>query len=275
MQRPLDRGAVVNNARFQRWLTAFAGYTSPVTRGKIELWLKQFEVDQDVAARVLDALLFIGNEQIRAHYKDLLKGLDGWHDDGTRRKGRWYFVPFSTSSGESGDTMVHMFRMATGMSQRKYNSLFPHPSELVRLRLCGDDTVVLIDDFSATGNQATTAWKEMYSELLSGEPRTFLMLVAATKDAIATVNKNTEMQLVCGTILEKRSNFFDAGCTSFNKNEKKTVEDYCKIADSKSPRGYGKAGLLVVLAHRCPNNSLPILFADHGNWSGLFPRQFS
>ena len=275
MQKPGERGAPADNARFDDWLASFTGYASQVTRRKIELWLEQFDSpDRDVAARVLDAVLFIGNEQIKNQFRGLLKGLDGWDEDPRKRKGRWFFVAFSTSAGESGDTMLHMFRMATGMTQRKFNSLFVRPSELIQLKLTADDTVILIDDFAGTGKQATDAWTDVFSELLAGEPRTFLMLAAATKQAMKAVADKTEMELLCGIILEKRQNFFDATCTYFNGNEKKTVEHYCRKADAKYPRGSGDSGLLVVLTHRCPNNSLPILHATHRAWRGLFPRAF-
>jgi hypothetical protein len=275
MQKPLNRGEPLNNARYKRWLANFSTYASHVTRQKIELWLDQFDApDQDVANRILDAVLFIGHDQIRNTFRQLLDGIPGWHSDPTKRKGQWVFVPFSGSVGESGDSMVHAFRMATGMTQKRFNPLFVHRSELVRLRLKPEDTVVLIDDFSGTGNQATTAWKEVFSEILSEEPRTFLLLVAATKEAVVAVRENTEMELSCGKILDKRHNFFAEQCNVFSNKEKSTVEHYCRIADNRYPRGSGSSGLLVVLAHRCPNNSLPILHADHKSWSGLFPRHF-
>ena len=275
MQKPRDRGTRIDNARYNKWLASFSGYVSQVTRGKTELWLEQFdEVDRDVAARVLDAVLFIGHEQIKTKFRELLHGLSGWSDDDSKRKGQWFFVPFSGSTGESGDSMVHVFRMATGMTTKKFNSLFVHRSELVGLRLQSTDTVILLDDFSGTGQQATKAWKEVFAEILSEGPRIILLLVAATSQALQEVRKGTEMELVCGTLLDHRHNFFDAACTQFNKKEKDTIEYYCKKADARYPRGSGSAGLLVVLAHRCPNNSLPVLHADHDAWSGLFPRQF-
>ena len=275
MLRPLNRGTGIDNARYRRWLASFSAYVSQVTRQKVELWLEQFDkADLDVAARILDAVMFIGHEQIKTKYRELLQGLDGWHEDPRHRRGRWYFVPFSGSTGESGDSMVHVFRMATAMTRRNYNPLFVHRSELVSLRLTPEDTVILIDDFSGTGRQATKAWNEVFSEILSEEPRTYLLLVAATQGAVEKVREETDMELICGTILDKRHNLFDPLCKYFEDVEKTRIEKYCRKADRKFPKGSGDAGLLVAFAHRCPNNSLPILHADHDDWSGLFPRQF-
>ena len=275
MQKPLPPETPLNNQRFDNWLASFSAYVSPVTQLKIENWLDQFlEIDRDVAARILDAVLFVGTKQIMVQYREMLNALDGWHPDPGQRKGRWFFVPFSASSGESGDTMVHLFRMATGLNKKKFDELFIHRSELVAKKLTPDDTVVLIDDFSGTGDQAKTAWTDLFSELLYGEPHTYLMLVAATKDAVKVVRDNTEMELLCGTLLDKRHNFFNDDCKWFSKEDKATVLKYCKRANKSKPQGWGDSGLLVVLQHRCPNNSLPILHASNKNWTGIFPRQF-
>lgn len=263
----------MTSGRFEHWLSEFSGYTVQVTRRKIELWLDQFEKDdQDVAARLLDAVQFFGNEHIRAQLKAGLASLAGWDIDPSKRQGRWVFTAFSGSPGESGDSMVHQFRLANGLSLKKYNSLFVHRSELVSLKLGPDDTVVLIDDFSGTGRQAIDAWPT-YSELLSLQPNIYLLVVAATKSAIDAVTDNTDLQISAGTVLGKNTNFFSAACMHFNADEKRAVEKYCRKVDRHRPKGSGDAGLLVVFAHRCPNNTLPILHTKTSNWSALFPRQ--
>jgi hypothetical protein len=42
--------------------------------------------------------------------------------------------------------------------------------------------------------------------------------------------------------------------------------------DKKQPMGYGNAQAAIVFEGRCPNNSLPILWAERGGWKPLFPR---
>ncbi|MGH7772741.1 MAG: phosphoribosyltransferase-like protein [Candidatus Binatia bacterium] len=273
MNRPRDRGADIDTGRFNWWLSRFAGYRNPVTRGMIELWLRQFSPkDQDLAARVLDAILFISNQHIHICFRNLLDALNGWNQSASRRRGRWFFVPFSGSAGESGDSMVHTFRMATSMNKKKYNDLFIHRSELVIKKPGPTDTVVLLDDFSGTGNQACESWRVVFSELLAGGPRIVLMLVAATKHALDRITEETEMEPICGTTLRGRDNIFHSDCTHFSSAEKDALLTYCTRADSGLPKGYGSAGLIIVLAHQCPNNTIPILHANHGGWQGLFPR---
>lgn len=273
MKRPMDRGIGLTAQRSSSWLAQFSGYHIPVTRGLIELWLNQFLAeDRDLAARVLDSVMFIGNEHIHVCFRSLLASLPGWDKIKSRRNGRWFFVPFSGSVGESGDSMMHVFRMATSMTKKKFNELFIHRSELVDKNPGPDDTVVLIDDFSGTGKQACDSWIEFFSELLGGGPKILLLMVAATTNALTRIVDETEVEPVCSNILHNRDNIFHIDCSHFTKSEKESLLTYCEIAHAPQPKGFGDSGLLLVFAHRCPNNTIPILHANTHQWQGLFPR---
>ena len=273
MKKPMDRGAEIDAKRTAHWVSQFSGYRSPVTNGMIELWLKQFSfTDTDVAARILDAVLFMSHLHIHTCFRNLLESLDGWNKVKSKRHGRWFFVPFSGSVGESGDSMVHAFRMATSMSKKQFNDLFIHRSELVAKNPGPDDTVVLVDDFAGTGKQACDSWREIFGELLAGGPRVVLMLVAATSDALSRITSETEMEPICGSTLNLKDNVFHPHCTHFSSGEKNVLLRYCARADAVRPRGFGDSGLLLVFAHRCPNNTIPILHATNKDWHGLFAR---
>lgn len=273
MNPPRDRSAKIDGKRIHRWLAQFAGYYNPVTRFTIDAWLQQFHSsDRNLAARLLDSVLFLGQGHIHTCYRNLLEGISGWDYRASKRRGKWFFVPFSGSVGKSGDTMVHMFRMATQLNKRQFDNLFFHRSDLVLARPGPDDTVVLLDDFSGTGKQACESWRDIFAELLTNGPRVILMLVSATKTAITRIRAETSMEPLCGTPLSEKDDIFHSDCQYFNSDEKSTVLKYCKRADQKNPKGFGECGLFIVFAHRCPNNTIPIFHAFHNNWEGLFPR---
>src|SRR5207249_3575458 len=132
-----------------------------VNEGRIDRWLGQFQAaHRDIAARVLDATEFVSNEQIAEAYRQALRALPGWHMNQARRRGRWRFVPFSFSAGESGDSMLHVFRVANALQHRRYDELFIHIRDLPSAALDEDDTVVFVDDFSGTGDQAVRNWND-------------------------------------------------------------------------------------------------------------------
>ena len=157
------------------------------------------------------------------------------------------------------------------MAKKQYNDLFIHRSELVSRQPGANDTVVLIDDFSGPGTQACDSW-HIFEELLTGGPRVVLMLIAATESALERIIDETEMEPVCAVTLTRRDDLFHADCTHFSEGEKDAILGYCATADRRHPRGFRDAGLLLVLAHRTPNDTIPILHAAHDEWHGLFPR---
>ncbi len=273
MRTPHVAGSPVNNRRYKNWMDRFASYRSGVSRATIENWIDQFkDDDKDLAARVLDAVMFFGQDQIATNFKALMRSVPGWDDQKSKRAGRWFFVAMSSSSGESGDGMAYLFRTAMGMGSKSHNEMFVHRSELVKQELTSDDTVVLIDDFSGTGKQVCDSWSEAFSELVAGAGKVFLILVAVTETAKSRILQDTELVLFPGHVLAEKDNFFSSQCRHFTNLEKAAVLSYNKKANRREPKGFGDCGLLVVFNHKCPNNSLPILHSDHSEWTGLFPR---
>lgn len=273
MRRPGERGKPVDEQRFAGWIARFAGYRVQVTRARIEQWLDQFDAgDGDLGARILDAVEFFRADQLSDAYRSILGALPGWSRSASQRQGRWRFVAFGIHSGESGDAMLTAFRSANGLGGARFDELFVHKADLLRENLGPGDTVVFVDDFAGTGDQVIGAWTESLGELLPSGPRAFLILVAAVEDARRRIARETPLTVRPFRHLRARDNLFASECTHFRRVEKETILAYCRRADSANPKGYGQCGLLLVMAHRCPNNSLPILHARGRSFRGLFPR---
>lgn len=262
---------------------------APIERGSINVtiqsWLDQFEArDQDLAARVLDAVEFYGQSQIHAAYRQALRALDGWDKSASKRKGRWRFAAMSGSAGESGDAMLYQFRVANGLDAKGLNELFVSRSDLFRQpmlpdgdpqKLGKDDVVVLLDDFSGTGTQVCDAWNDpvtSFGALLAGVGKVYLILVAASRAARKRISAETAISPMPAHELREGDNVFSDQCPHFTKADRVKLLHYGEIADKKRPRGFGDCGFVVVFQHRSPNNSIPILHADHRRWTGLFPR---
>jgi len=273
MKHPLRRKTPVDMHRMSSWVTTFSGYRHPITEQRIERWFTQFSSeDRDLAARILDCVEFVTHVQISTAFKSILSSLDGWHIDEARRRGIWRFVPFSTSAGESGDTMLHKFRWANNLNHRKYDELFIYKSELLQAPLNPQDSVVFVDNFAGTGQQACKAWDETIQELLPGNPNAYLILVMASNCARERIERETELMVNPYSLLSEDDNIFSPRCSHFTPKEKKTILKYCRKASNQHPRGHGDCGFVVVFAHNCPNDSIPILHVFRKGWEGLFRR---
>jgi hypothetical protein len=266
----------VNAKRMRQWIDRFGAYRSAVTNLTIESWIEQFDdADKDLAARVLDVVEFYGQAHIHAAYRQALNALPGWHTTKSRRTGEWRFAAMSGSAGESGDGMLYQFRVANNLDGARFNDLFVARRDLVGQKLGPDDIVVLLDDFSGTGKQVCDAWSNpqtAFSELLAGVGRVYLVLVAVTKHAKRKIGAETSLTVLPAHDLDDGDNIFSDDCKHFTAQDRKRLFQYCKVASLAAPRGFGDCGLVVVFQHRTPNNTIPILHADHADWSGLFPR---
>jgi hypothetical protein len=269
-------GTAIDAKRYRQWISRFGSYRAGIINVIIQSWLNQFRAaDRDLAARVLDAVDFYGQSQILAAYRQALAALDGWHILPSKRKGTWRFAAMSESAGESGDAMLHQFRIANNLDSRQLNELFVSRSDLFREPKSSDDVVVLLDDFSGTGTQVCDAWNNpetSFGSLLAGAGKVYLILVAASKSARKRISAETTLCPVPAYELREGDNVFSDHCKHFTKADRLTLLHYGKIADKKRPRGFGDCGFVVVFQHRSPNNSIPILHADHSKWIGLFPR---
>jgi hypothetical protein len=254
----------------------YGAYRSPVTKLTIESWMEQFDhSDKDLAARVLDVVEFYGQAQIGLAFREALGLLPGWNVVKSKRSGIWRFAAMSGSAGESGDGMLYQFRIANNLDGAKFRELFIGRRDIVGQKLGGEDTVVLLDDFSGTGKQVCEAWSDpevALGELLAGVGKVYLILVAATKQAIKRISDETRLSVVPAHDLDERDDIFSAHCSHFSAEERERLLRYCKRASRETPRGYGDCGLVVVFQHRTPNNTIPILHTEHEHWSALFPR---
>jgi hypothetical protein len=255
------------------WQRRFAGYRQGVTEQGIIDWLDGFEPgDRDTAARLLDAVEFIPAAQVHAAYRSILSILPGWQRTATRRTGRFAFVAFSTSAGESGDNMLHQFRLANNLNHHEWDRLFIGRSDLLRAGLGATDTVVFVDDFVGSGQQAVTAWEKMFQELTTEVGNVYLATVAAYKVGRDEIKAKTRMQLLAHRSLGYSNSLYRGECHHFTPREKQRILHYCQLASPKHPKGFGDCALALVLYHQCPNNALAVLHASSRDWDPLFPR---
>jgi hypothetical protein len=257
--------------REEAWVDRFRYYRDPPNRAAIDRWLQLFdEPHRDVACKVLDRVVVVSEREIQQGYLAALGSLPGWMERDEANGGRWFFVGFGRA-GESGPAMVRIFREANDLALSRYDRLFCELSDLPSLKLTALDTVVFIDDFSGTGRQVCRMWP-VVAEMVASEATCHLILTAATTVAVQAIGSRTDLALHVKMTLEEGDNVFSAANQEFSAEEKEVIRAYGAKADPRTPEGYGKSGLLFVLSHKTPNNSLPILHVNEPHWRGLFPR---
>lgn len=167
--------------------------------------------------------------------------------------------------------MLTVFRQANRLIAPLYQPMFVSAADIPLLELKAEDTLVFVDDFSGTGDQVLAYWPQT-QELIGAEPRTFLILAAATTRAVERIQAQTPLVVLTGKVLGDDSNVFSAASATFRQADRTRLLAHCTLADRRAPRGYGDCGLLFAFGHTTPSNSLPILHASKRAWRGLLPR---
>ncbi len=253
------------------WLKSFAHYRLPPTRETLLQWLRRFDPDHlHIAHKILNQVIMVSEIEIQKGYKCSLEALEGWSRSAEERQGRWFFVGVG-EAGESGPAMLRLFREANGLTRARWQAFFVTVMDLPQLRLSAYDSIVFIDDFAGTGTQMVKYWP-LLQELVASEAKCFLLLTVLTKRAKEYIVENTDLIIRENKVLEPDSDIFSTECETFSECEKAVLDKYGAIAWPRHPRGFGDCGLCVVLSHKTPNNTIPILHANHPDWVGLFPR---
>lgn len=267
-------GRNVSLSKLSGWENRFRNYRSSPDSQMIRDWIDQFSaLHLALAEKLLDNVELFSEMDIQRGYREAAKRtpLQQARSNGnTSHNGRVFVLGFG-SPGESGPAMVRLFREATGLAARNYNEIFHSLRDLPGLRLTAYDTLIFVDDFSGTGEQATSLWPTI-QELISSDAKCLLLLSATTAIAKRKIEQESNLRIIASRTLKDEENIFHDSCKKFSPEEKREILKYCLRADKQMPRGYGDCGLLFVLSHKTPNNSLPILHKVNKEWKGLFPR---
>ena len=274
MNRMDDEGPepdLASEAQMAAWLDRFSHYRQPPTRATLLRWLDSFDREHvGIAHKVLDQVVVVSELEIQEGYKRGLEGLPGWSRSVENRHGRWFFSGVG-GAGESGPAMLRLFREANGLTAHRWNNFFVSQVELPRLRLSARDSVVFVDDFAGTGRQMVGYWP-ILEELIAAEAKCYLLLTALTVRAAESIENKTEFIVHADKTLGLEADLYNPACGILSLEEMEILDRYGRVAWQQYPRGFGSCGLCFVLSHKTPNNTIPVLHANHDNWKGLFPR---
>ena len=166
-------------------------------------------------------------------------------------------------------------------------------------RHAGRHNLFIIEDFSGSGSSAKWALQKIIDHYdFKNVYFCPLILTEMARTEIESLveparKKGVHFKIVCGITLGKEySVAFDDSTRIWASEEKSAIReisetyflshfnrnaylyfDYkSKQPNTPTPLGFRNTGLAIVLYSNCPNNSLPIIWADDGGWKPLFRR---
>jgi hypothetical protein len=164
-----------------------------------------------------------------------------------------------------------LFKTVNGLQGPAHKSKFKYISQLNLLYKEKDVTIVFLDDFICTGEQAIDCWNNIKS-VMPQNAEAILAVVAAFQQGVDNIQDNTDLKVTFHKILDEKDRLLSDKNRKFTKGEKKILKKYCKKTGLSEPFGYKDSQACIVFHYKTPNNSVSILTANNSKWKGLFPR---
>lgn len=262
---------------------------------RVRAWIEQFggPFEQRIMLKLLQGLRYYGTDVVRVRMSEahnIVKRDIVWEvasGKSGKAKRSDILVSYLDGPAKSGAFLARVYAdearvYAENVLERKDIANFIVKSKSVK-------ALVFLDDFVGTGKSATEYLKKVDSEIgdiiKKYNIKCYFITVVAYLEGwkkIEVVADNLIMNLqahACEIINETSKCFSDHSEVFPDVTEREQAKGlallYGKQLVSRNPLGYGDLELAIVFERGCPNNSIPILWADSGKpkWVPLFKRK--
>ncbi|MGW8168608.1 MAG: phosphoribosyltransferase-like protein [Sulfurovaceae bacterium] len=268
------------------------GYFNKLDKSGLDAWLSNFETQEEryLAAQMLNNLHYRNEKTLITMFKQILQvylpqklrelkifeieSIEKWEK--TLSSTDAYKLPFRFSTinkegriGESGDALFRLYTQY-GLVEKGIGRFIND----IKCKHC--NTIILIDDFTGTGNQFKVFYKKYQTIFDKFEYIIYAPLVAheSAINSISGIAKNIHL-ITAETI--KNDNGFYGLKDKANNNKNfcelcdKILERFSKKNKPISPYGYKNQANLYVFSISTPNNNHSFLYHNK-YWNQLFKR---
>jgi hypothetical protein len=269
----------------------------PVTDIQIRTWLEQFDgmEEQRLMFELLEGVRFYSGSLLREKLRGghgfvtrelAARGVARVEQVRARRRTDNVLVSYFGGEGKRGPLYAKLYADENSLYHERIVAPEKLPKKLEELR--DVEGVVFVDDFLGTGRTANAALMPILERLGTAVNArgidVFLVTVSGfTTASDSVVRKMSSIvprsHVSIADPLDESDRCFSDTSTVFSDEAKRSrarglAEAYGKRLVSTHPLGHGGSEALVVFEMTCPNNSLPILWAEgsRGDWRPLFSR---
>lgn len=280
--------------------------TQLINEDRVRVWLNQFKKSEDfyqfetndqqrLMFHMLQHLTFYNRSRIRAKLKeahgmvirDLRNSEIFWSKEEGKRKRSDILISYLDEPGKSGANYAKLYAEENGIYRGEGGNVV----EPGRLRQAFEwkrklQALVFVDDFIGTGESTSEYFKKLaeeHGEVLrnSGLQIFFIALSGFIKGREKIEDRLDELYLPVHTrvcdLLDETAQCFSNTTRIFpnpldRDRARKIAHHYGLKLENHAPLGYGDCEAAVVFEDSCPNNTLPILWAESKDWIPLFKR---
>lgn len=285
-QRKVQSGEIVDLVK--QW-GVYRGQS--ISEDRVRHWLEQFGdiKKQRAMFTILRGIRFYSNDVIRKKMQEvdgIVKREATVYLDRGKLKRSNVLISYLDGPAKSGSQFARLYADEASIY---VDSIVERGKLAETLRLREEiQALVFIDDFVGTGISVAeylqTLDKEISEIVKARDIKVIFVAVVAfirgwrhVKEAVAQLQMSVKPH-AC-ELLDETAQYFSENSSVFKDPDerqfaKETAFNAGKLLEKECPLGYGDLEVGVVFEHRCPNNSLPILWSESTNpkWTPLFRR---
>lgn len=286
----------------KQYLSMIGHWPKIPARANPERWLNGFvDEDADHAVALLESLVYFSMEQTTKLCTSLFHSLSAEVAAGgttyANRKATWMafvancLVTFPTGEKpnptDSGHTFARLARQELEIDEER----FLYPEEVVeRLHRGERRPVVMVDDFSGSGEQFLKTWSRLY-EMPGGSESSFERIAhsspievfyipaVATTYAVGRIDAGAhQVKLRTAHLLSDSYSAIHADSVVFPEPLRPGTRAFVSRASAQAriapedELGFHDLALAIAFEHSVPDATLPILWADTPTWNSLLRR---
>jgi hypothetical protein len=266
-----------NIIRIQKIIKKFKDYRpQPVTKKSIRIWLNQFPSNEDkkAALYLLSKFRYYSEKDTISTLIDINERLlEQLNSNGIPPNKVIYISVDEPAS--SSHIMLSLIKDNGRLERRGCHFIDSRSVDLITKTIeLEEGAIIYIDDFSATGNQFSTARQFISSNIpLLGKFSEFLILLSICEEAYAVIRKlDVDIRYSHIHSIEERQ--LHCNNTTYNDENRSRLKEVCEKIDNKFPLGYKNMATMVGFYRNIPNTTPLIFRGDLGQskFKGILPR---
>ena len=268
----------------QIMLTTECAWRNNLGKADIDRWLSNFdgsftlvEREHHLALWLLNNFVYYNKDEVRplcsnlfSHYLHLLVQENPSHADPRTLEQELRKTTFTHLGrpSESGGFLLYLFRQENDL---RVSSFIGTDAQLALT-----ERLVVIDDVSLTGDQASSYLRNLRPKLTSLKMAYFLALM--TTDRARSRIQTSGFETYSPIDLHEAESCFSTGSRIFHLSpaDQSETRAFCLHYGARCfpshPLGFGDESRLLAFFYNTPDNTLPIFWATEGQWNPLFRR---
>jgi hypothetical protein len=238
---------------------------------EIKRWLDQFEkTEQPLIIKLLEGFKYYSLKKVNIFLKKLWTMI--FKDLKTPIDNVW-FVPVGCVA-KSSSAISYFFKKVNDLDIDKFISI----NEINSIKIDSEATIVFLDDYIGSGNQASMFWSSKIKEkyIYKSCNSLFYGVLVGLNEGIQKVETNTNFKVKAIDILNEGDLPFSEKSKIFNNGKekeeiKKIIKKYGEKFFPKYPFGYNSLGTLIGFFYSTPNSTFPIFWSTENAWKPLLP----